>query len=53
MVNDGVRKVEQLLDLICRLSSSNVGTTKCSLSPTDDVEDPLVKQEKKYVQSFT
>lgn len=53
IVNDGERKIEQLLELICRLSSTNVEavkkleTRKCSLSPTDDIEDPLVLQERK------
>ncbi|CAB4029622.1 E3 ubiquitin- ligase UBR3-like, partial [Paramuricea clavata] len=53
VVNDGVKKIEKLLELICRLSSSNVEavgrleTRKCSLSPTDDIDDPLAKQEEK------
>lgn len=52
-MNDGVRKIENLLELICRLSSSNVEavgkleTTNCSLSPTDDIDDPFAKQEEK------
>lgn len=50
-MNDGVRKIEKLLELICRLSSSNVEavgkleTTNFSLSPTEDIDDPLAKQE--------
>lgn len=56
-MNDGVIKIDELLELICRLNSSNVEavdkleTRKCSLSPTDDIEDPFVKQELKYVQT--
>lgn len=55
VVNDGVRKIENLLELICRLSSSNVDAVgklrvrSSSLSPTSDIGDPLAKQELKYV----
>ena len=47
--NDGVRKIDQLLELISKTSSSNVAAideldkSQNSLSPTKDIDDPLAK----------
>ena len=54
MVNDGVRELEKLLEIISQSSSSNVEAIckldppTCSLALTN-YEDPLAKQELKYV----